>query len=504
MSNESVKTAAVSGLRWLALKSVVGEVTGVAATVALARLVAPAQFGHAAIALLLPVLAVILTFEGFAAALVQRSEISHRHREVAVLLNLVGGAALTGIVLLMVPIVWRPIFGADTAKLIVLASPCFLVAGVGSVARATLWRQLNFRRITQIDLLSALGGNVTAVALAVVHLGATALIVGADVGVAIASVLMLIAAPEPLPRFHRREARDIVGYGAASAVANIVSTITNNVDYAIVAARLTAYQTGIYYRAFNLGVVYQSKISNVMMQLAFPVYSRLESREEMRRLHERAVRIHAAAIFPVMALLIVVAPVAIPFVFGSEWRGAVEPTQILAGAGMVAAILTGYTQVLQAVGRPQTLLRSNIAILIVYGAAVVAVVDQGLVAVALAVVGVYVLILIWVYQFLLGPALGLSLRSLVPELGPALVSCVAMVAVTLPVRIVAESQLPAFGTIVVVGTIGVAVYGGVLRIVFPAVFRDVRRLALRAVPQLERIRIPTRRSRELAAADSAG
>lgn len=503
MSAESVKKSALSGIRWLAVKSVIGEFIAVASTVALARLVAPGQFGHAAVALLFNLLAVILTFEGFAAALVQRSEISERHRQVAVFLNLVGGAALTGLVVLTVPIIWRPIFGAETAKLIVLTSPSFLIAGVGTVSRAMLWRQMNFRRVTQIDLLSALGGSLVSVIMAVLHFGAIALIVGADVSIAIGSGLMLLAAPEPLPRFHGKEAKDILGYGAASAFANIVSTMTGNVDYWIVAARLTAYQTGIYYRAFNLGVMYQSKISNVMMALAFPVYSRLENREDMRRWHERVVRIHAVAIFPVMALLIVLAPVAIPFVFGAMWRPSVVPTQILAGAGMVTAILTGYGQVLQAVGRPQTLVRSNVVILIVYGSAVAVAVNHGLTAVAVAVVSVYVGVLVCVYQFLLGPHLGLSLRSLASELGPAVVSCAAMVVVALPLRIVFERGLPAPMTIVLVAPLAVAAYGVTLRVLFKSAFQDFRGLVVRAVPQLERLRIPIRRGRKVTA-EAAG
>lgn len=503
MSSESVKESALSGVRSLAVKSVVGEVIAVTSTVVLARLVAPAQFGHAAVALLFNLLAVILTFEGFSAALVQRTEINHRHRQVAVLLNLVGGAALTAVVLLTVPIVWSPIFGSETAKLIALTSPSFVIAGVGSVARAMLWRELKFWRVTRIDLVSSFGGNVVSVALAIMHFGAIALVVGANVAIAVASVLMFIAAPEPLPRFYRKEAKDILGYGVASAFSNIVNTMTGNVDYWIVAARLTPYQTGIYYRAFNLGVLYQSKISNVMMQLAFPVYSRLESREEMRRWHERAVRIHAVAIFPVLTLLIIMAPVAIPFVFGPMWRPSVVPTQILAGAGMAVAILTGYPQVMQAVGRPQTMFRANLAILVVYASAVAAVVDHGLIAVAIAVVSVYLAVLVCVYQFLLKPHLGLPLSSLCSELGPALVSCAAMVAVALPVRLLVEQAMPAPLTILIVAAVAFAIYGVTLRVLFRSAFQDFWRLVTRVVPQLERVRIRVRRSRNVAA-EAAG
>ena len=112
-------------------------------------------------------------------------------------------------------------------------------------------------------------------------------------------------------------------------------------------------QVGFYWRAFQLGVVYQDKLSGIMMRLAFPVYSRTESRDELRRLHERATRVHAAVVVPLLAIFIVVAPVLIPWMFGPRWAPSVVPAQILAVAGMIAAILTGYPQVMLAVGQPQ-------------------------------------------------------------------------------------------------------------------------------------------------------
>ena len=102
------------------------------------------------------------------------------------------------------------------------------------------------------------------------------------------------------------------------------------------------------------------------MRIAFPIYSRTQDRDELRALHQRATRLQAVTIFPLLGLLIVAAPVLVPVVFGPAWEGAVLPSQILAGAGMVAAILVGYPQVMLAVGKPKVLLRFNIGMLSAY------------------------------------------------------------------------------------------------------------------------------------------
>ena len=98
MPAETLRESTIRGLRWLAIMRVVGETLAFAAAVALARLIAPAAFGHAAVALIFLPLAGILTFEGFASALVQRESIDDDDRRAAVFMSIVGGAALSAIV----------------------------------------------------------------------------------------------------------------------------------------------------------------------------------------------------------------------------------------------------------------------------------------------------------------------------------------------------------------------------------------------------------------------
>jgi O-antigen/teichoic acid export membrane protein len=70
--DRELKDAAVSGVRWMAGAKVMSDGLQFLAAIALARLIAPAEFGNAAVALILMPLSVIATYEGFGSALVQR------------------------------------------------------------------------------------------------------------------------------------------------------------------------------------------------------------------------------------------------------------------------------------------------------------------------------------------------------------------------------------------------------------------------------------------------
>jgi O-antigen/teichoic acid export membrane protein len=266
-----------------------------------------------------------------------------------------------------------------------------------------------------------------------------------------------------------------------------VGTLFTIIDYAILAARLPAAQAGFYYRAFNIGVVYQDKLSRIMTQIAFPVYSRTTDREQMRAMHERVARLHAVVIFPMLATLVALAPIVVPLVFGPAWKPAVVPTQILAVAGMVAAILTGYPQLMLAIGRPQALLHFLIGVLLVYATAVTVASGHGLVVVCVVVACVYITILLGAYHFLLKRYVAISLRRLLPQLGPAIAGCLALLAVTVSLSHLLRPLVPPFVTAGISGGCGLVAYALLVRRVFPAAWADLRGLLVRLVPPVARL-----------------
>src|SRR4029078_9167622 len=105
--------------------------------------------------------------------------------------------------------------------------------------------------------------------------------------------------------------------------------LTRNIDYTIVGAKLGAVQAGFYWRAFNLAVEYQGRITAIMQRVALPIYSRAENLEDMRALRFRVVRAHSAAIIPLLALIGAIAPTLVPWLYGPSWEPAGGPTPVL-------------------------------------------------------------------------------------------------------------------------------------------------------------------------------
>ena len=97
LSSSQLKDAAVSGIRWTTAARVGSEVVTFCSAVVMARLVPPSGFGQALVPTILLTLAVILTFEGYGSALVQRKTIEREHVEAALLASLLTGLVLAAL-----------------------------------------------------------------------------------------------------------------------------------------------------------------------------------------------------------------------------------------------------------------------------------------------------------------------------------------------------------------------------------------------------------------------
>jgi hypothetical protein len=150
---------------------------------------------------------------------------------------------------------------------------------------------------------------------------------------------------------------------------------------------------------------------------------------------------------------------------------------------MVAAILTGYPQVMLAAGRPRPLMIFNCCVLVAYGLVVFATAGLGLAAVAIAVVGVHLAMLAAVYLILFRRVLGMPIGRLVTDLAPAVAGTALVLAVGFPLaELLRAADLGAAPIVLIAGLAGLCTQALALRALFPHVWADVSGLLRRLLP----------------------
>jgi O-antigen/teichoic acid export membrane protein len=480
-SIEDLTEAAAGGLRWVAYARIVIEILLFAAMVFIARLIPPSAFGVFAVIVLVQELALTMPMEGIGGALVQRRTVDREHLQAGFCLAILASLVLAALSAVVAILVIEPIFGHETMLLLLATTPYFLLGAIFAMPMSVLRRRLDFRLISILDVAQNGVRALSTIALALCGLDAPALVFGGMLGLAVGVVVALWLAPVPLPRWHRRAARDLLPYGGPAALATLAWTGFRNGDYAIVGGVLGVTQAGLYWRAYQLAVEYQSKIAVTMTQIAFPVLSRSRDLEEMLALRQRMVRLQTAVIFPLLAVLLILAPVVIPWLFGPDWAEAVTPTQVLVLGGAATLVINAAGSALMATGRAKALLGFGVAHFLAYAAAVIAVAHLGIVAVAISGSIIHTLFLGVAYEVMLRGEVPRPLRVLVGDLLPASVACLGLLALALPANLALEAVgAPVTAIIAGVGLAAAVGYLGVLRLGFPGSARDLG-LAIRRI-----------------------
>jgi PST family polysaccharide transporter len=483
LSNEDLTQAAAGGLRWIAYARVAIELILLGSMVVLARLITPAQFGVFAVVLIVQELAVAIPGEGIGSAMVQRKTISKDHLQGGLMMSIGVGLVLAALTALIAIVAVRPLFDEQTALLMIGTTPAFLFGAIFAAPMAVLRRRLDFRRLSIIDLATSAMRALGTLALALIGLNAAALVFGNLAALGLGLVLALCFAPVPLPRWRPKAMRELLTYGGPASLATVAWAGFRNGDYVIIGAALGSALAGIYWRAYQLAVEYQRKVAIAMTQIAFPVLSRTAGMEEMLALRQRMVQLLAVVLFPLLALLFVLAPVVIPWLFGPAWEPAVVPTQILVVGGASTLVIDACGSALMAAGRARTLLGYGVAHFVVYIGAVLALVQLGLPAVAIGGAVVHTVFLGVAYIVLLRGQVRSPLRVLWHDLAPALVSCLGLIVVAGPLYLgLSGIGAPSFLCTAAVSLAGGAAYLATLRVLYPGPAGDLRRAIGRLLP----------------------
>lgn len=476
--------AATHGVRWISVSRVATEILLFVSMVVLAHLIPPAAFGQFAIAVIVQELAMSLPTEGVGSALVQRKTVDKEHLQAGQFMAIASGIVLAGLTLVLCTFVIGPIFGAQTADLSRLSAVMFPLAATGAAPIAVLRRRLDFRALSIMEISASVTRAVVSVGLAaVIGLQGSALVWGALAATTAATLVAFAHARPPVPWPRPRAARDIAEYGGFASLASFAWIGFRNGDYAVVAARLGSTAAGIYWRAFQLAVEYQRKISIVMYSVAFPILARSTDPDEMFALRRRMVRLMTVVTFPLLAGLSATAPVIIPFVFGHNWDSAVVPTQILCGAGAATLVIDAVGTTLMASGRPRALFGYGVAHFVTYVGTVVLVSPLGLPWVACAAVTVHTVFLLIAYLLLVPKQPVRAARCLWDDAGPATAASLFLVAAAVGIAILAsEVHMAGAAHVALLMVVCPPAYLLSLRTLFRDSWNDLMTLAQRMLP----------------------
>lgn len=405
-----------------------GELVSLGQTVALARLLSPAEVGAFAAGTVLTMLLTTFVEGGLRSGLVQRE------KEVADAADTVFRASLlNGLVVGLFALAAAPVIGTvfhdETIGLIAAATSGFLLLfALTNVPEALLQREFSVRRRIIVGPAVSVSFCAVSVTLAALGFGVWSLVIGtyASYAVWVLAVWWLARWRPGRGRASMRIWRELARFGSPVVVNMLGSRVQTTVEAAVVGRGLSAAALGHYRYGQRIAQIPVRFIVEVGAFSLFPAFSRIAEERDARRLaaaYLRAIRLTTAGAAALCGLIVAVGEPAVVIVFGERWREAGLVVVAMAGLGLGKAWMSVSEEAIKGAGRT-ALLNWQTAIELVLGIGLLLVLVRlyGLIGVGLAtsatalVVGVVV---IGLARNVIGVRIGDLIRAIGPPLPAA-------------------------------------------------------------------------------------
>jgi teichuronic acid exporter len=426
------------------------------------RVLTPADFGVAALALLLmPYLGQITGF-GIPRAVVMLRDLSENQLAQLTAVNVISGGAC----FLLGVIIAKP-FAAffkipRLAPVFIVACSGLLMGAIGGVSGALLAKEMRFRLLSVLGGASALLAALVTLGMALLGFGYWALILGNMIAGLVRTVVVLRIRPCKLAWPHLNSLREPLIFGWHVSVSMLAMNSYQRLDNFVAGRMLGQSALGLYGNAWELANVPLEKVTSLVTTVIPSYLAAIQDQPaELRRYLRGLTEMIALATFPATVGLSLVAHEFVPFVFGHKWDGMISPLEVLSFYAAFRSIVALLPKVLTATGNTQYVMKNDLTAMVVLPIAFYIGSYRGIAGIAWAWVVAYPFVVLPLYRKTF-QAIGMKTVDYLRALWPAMNGTVAMaVAVELAKNHLAPTRPLLFRLIVEIA-VGAIAYLGAL------------------------------------------
>lgn len=358
-----LKQKAFDAVLWSGGDTVVRQGLQLLATMVLARLLSPAEFGVVAMLALFLAIAYVLMDGGLAAALIQRRDIDHVDESTVFWCNLGAGLVLTALLFAAAPLIADLYDAPILVPLTRVMSLGCLLGSFGAIHGTLLTRRLDFRTQAKAGAIAAALSGVVGIAVALRGLGVWALAAQALVmAAALSASLWLLHPWRPAFTFSRRSLGKLFGFGGYHLASSLLEAGYSKAYTVVVGSLFGARELGLYANAETTRQVPASLLGGLVARVALPVFSAAaHDRPLLRRGIQLSIRGTMVATVPLLLGIAALSEPIVTVLFGARWIPAAPILQVLCLAGVLYPMHAINLHALMALGEARLMFRLELA-----------------------------------------------------------------------------------------------------------------------------------------------
>lgn len=344
-----------SAVFWRSGSQVVAQAVSWASTLAVIRILDPADYGLFAMTQVILAFLTFLNGYGLVSALVQSETLdSFRLRQAFGLMILLNGGLAIFQVTVMAPLAANYYDQPMVADLLRMQALLYLATPFIALPEVLLGRSLDFKRSALVNLIAAGAAAGVAIGGALCGWGVWTLVYAPIAGFWVKGVGYVLATRLFIwPSFDFRGTGGMVAFGASLLGSQLFWTVQSQADIFIGGRMLSAHELGLYAEALFLTQIFASKFIPPLNDVAFPAYARMQG--DIRKVAWsfcKAVKLILLVSCPLYFGMAVTAAPLIETLFGRKWLEMTPLVTILALAMPFMTVQVMFAPASNALGRP--------------------------------------------------------------------------------------------------------------------------------------------------------
>ena len=299
----------------------------------LARVLSPGEFGLVSAAMLAINFSRVFSEGAIGPAVVQHPKLRDEHIQAGFTLSIAASVLLFILLWLGAPTI-AVLLRAPSLTPVLRVLACLQpIAGLGVIADSLLRRELRFRTIANVKIVSyGVGYGAVGIVAALAGAREWALVAANATQAVLTTALLLRARPHPTRLgVNWPAARELLSYGGGFVLARIGNYAAGDGDNMVVARWLGLSALGLYDRAYQLMVAPAMLLGQVMDEVLFASLARIQDdRSLVSTAYRHCVVGVAFVMLPLTVVAWALAPEIVYVLLGPAWSGVTTPFRILA------------------------------------------------------------------------------------------------------------------------------------------------------------------------------
>lgn len=339
---DNLKKQSIQGVFNSGIGAILPRFISLISTPIIARLIAPEYFG------LIAMVAVILNFAkifkdlGLSQSIIQKTNLSDSQSSTIFWIIIFINFILLFILLLITPLISSFYNEPRLINIMIFLSLNIFISGLSIYPHTILKRELKFRVISKIRVISSICSSVVGVIFAFLNYNYWALILMHVSGTLVSTILLWHESRFIPNKFDfSQEVKGMMNFGKYISGFNFINYFSRNMDNLLIGKIYGTVSLGLYSKAYQLLMLPIELIRGPIMDVALPALSKLKNNDKRyNSYYEKIIFTMAFFSMPLASILFLFSYNLILFFLGSNWVGATNIFVVLSVVAFIQPTLS--------------------------------------------------------------------------------------------------------------------------------------------------------------------